>query len=135
MRSKDEVIVVSVGCGAHRRAGNGAKQPDTGDARPPRQRQPWHMKKSTTPFPQPPWKGALTVSADATVRYPASLELPVARVLAMGFTQEQTSAYFDYFLAGEQPIVVVNNGAANETKQSLRDLIALYEQEIADEPF
>lgn len=77
-------------------------------------------------------EGRLTVAADATVRYPASLELPVARVLAMGFTQEQTSAYFDYFLEGEQPIVVVNNGAANETKQSLRDLIALYEQEIAD---
>lgn len=76
--------------------------------------------------------GRLTVSVDATVRYPASLQLPIARVSAMGFTQEQTSAYFDYFLAGEQPIVVVNNGAVSETKQSLRDLIALYEKEIAD---
>ncbi len=77
-------------------------------------------------------EGRLTVSVDATVRYPASLELPVARVSAMGFTQEQTSAYFEYFFAGEQPIVVANNGAASKTKQSLRDLIALYEQEIAD---
>lgn len=76
--------------------------------------------------------GRLTVSADATVRYPASLQLPIARVSAVGFTQEQTSAYFNYFFTGEQPIVVVNNGAASITKQSLRDLIALYEQQIAD---
>lgn len=76
--------------------------------------------------------GRLTISADATVRYPASLQLPVARISAVGFTQEQTSAYFDYFLAGEQPIVVINNGTANVTKQSLRDQIAAYEQQIAD---
>jgi len=76
--------------------------------------------------------GLLTIDVDAGARYPATLQLPVARVAALGFTQEQASAYFDYFFAGEQPIVVENNGAAKVTKQSLRDLIALYEQQIAD---
>lgn len=76
--------------------------------------------------------GLLTVDVDADVRYPETLQLPVARVSAVGFTQEQASAYFDYFFAGEQPIVVENNGAAKVTKQSLRDLIALYEQQIDD---
>lgn len=77
-------------------------------------------------------EGKLNITADARVRYPASLRLPIARVSAVGFTQEQASAYFAYFFAGEQPIVVENNGAAKVTKQSLRDTIALYEQQIAD---
>ncbi|HRX58197.1 MAG TPA: DUF6034 family protein [Eubacteriales bacterium] len=76
--------------------------------------------------------GLLTVDAAAQVLYPASLQMPVARVNAVGFTQEQASAYFDYLFAGEQPIVVENHGAAKITKQSLRDQIALYEQQIAD---
>lgn len=76
--------------------------------------------------------GLLNIHADAAVRYPASLQLPVARVSAVGFTQEQAIAYFDYFFEGEQPIVVQNYGSAKVTKQSLRDLIALYEQQIAD---
>lgn len=77
-------------------------------------------------------EGQLAIDADAQVRYPASLKMPVARVCAVGFTQEQASAYFDYFFAGEDPIVVENYGVAKVTKQSLRDLIALYEQQIAD---
>ncbi len=76
-------------------------------------------------------EGRLNIAADARVRYPASLRLPIARVSAVGFTQEQASAYFAYFFAGEQPIVVENYGAAKETKQSLRDKIALYEGYIA----
>ena len=76
--------------------------------------------------------GLLSVDVAAQVRYPASLQMPVARVNAVGFTQEQASAYFNYLFAGEQPIVVVNHGAAKVTKQSLRDQIALYEQQIAD---
>lgn len=76
-------------------------------------------------------EGKLTINADATVRYPASLQLPVARVSAVGFPQEIAKAYFDYFFAGKQPIVY-NRGAAVITKQSLRDTIALYEQQIAD---
>jgi len=76
--------------------------------------------------------GLLTIDANAQVSYATSLQMPVARVKAVGFTQDQASAYFDYFFAGEQPIVVENYGAAKVTKQSLRDLIALYEQQIAD---
>lgn len=76
--------------------------------------------------------GRLNVDVNAQVRYPASLKMPIARVSAVGFTQEQASAYFKYFFAGEQPILVENYGAAKVTKQSLRDLIALYEQQIED---
>lgn len=77
-------------------------------------------------------EGRLSVSVDAEVRYRASLEMPVARVCAMYFTQEMASTFFNYFFAGEQPTVVVDHGAAKVTKQFLRDLIAQYEQEIAD---
>ena len=77
-------------------------------------------------------EGRLSVSVDADVRYRASLKMPVARVSAMYFTQEMASTFFNYFFAGEQPTVVVDHGAAKVTKQFLRDLIAQYEQEIAD---
>lgn len=77
-------------------------------------------------------EGRLSVSVDADARYPASLKMPIARVSALYFTQEMASTFFNYFFAGEQPIVVVDHGAAKVTKQSLRDLIAQYEQEIAD---
>ena len=86
-----------------------------------------HYTYSTTAV-----EGRLSVSVDADVSYPASLKMPIARVSAMGFTQELASKYFAYFFAGEQPIVVVDHGAAKVTKQFLRDLIAQYEQEIAD---
>lgn len=86
-----------------------------------------HYTYSTTAV-----EGRLSVSVDADVSYPASLKMPIARVSAMGFTQELASKYFEYFFAGEQPTVVVDHGAAKVTKQSLRDLIAQYEQEIAD---
>ena len=76
--------------------------------------------------------GRLSVNVDADVTYPSSLTMPIARVSANYFTQEQATAYFNYFFAGEQPIVVVDHGAAKVTKQFLRDLIAQYEQEIAD---
>lgn len=76
--------------------------------------------------------GLLTILVDASVRFPASLQLPVARVSAVGFAQEQASAYFHYFFEGEQPIVVVDNGAAKVPKQLLRDLITRYEQQIAN---
>lgn len=76
--------------------------------------------------------GRLSINVDADVTYPSSLTMPIARVSANYFTQEQATAYFNYFFAGEQPIVVVDHGAAKVTKQFLRDLIAQYEQEIAD---
>lgn len=75
--------------------------------------------------------GMLTILADAKVTFPVSLQLPLARVRAVGFTQEQASAYFRYFFEEEQPIVY-NRGAVTTTKQVLRDLIALYEQQIAN---
>lgn len=77
-------------------------------------------------------EGRLSVNVDADVRYRASLKMPVARVSALYFTQEMASTFFNYFFAGEQPTVVVDHGAAKVTKQFLRDLIAQYEQEIAD---
>ena len=86
-----------------------------------------HYTYSTTAV-----EGRLSVSVDADVSYPASLKMPIARVSAMGFTQELVSKYFAYFFAGEQPTVVVDHGAAKVTKQFLRDLIAQYEQEIAN---
>ena len=86
-----------------------------------------HYTYSTTAV-----EGRLSVNVDADVSYPASLKMPIARVSAMYFTQEMASTFFNYFFAGEQPTVVVDHGAAKVTKQSLRDLIALYEKEIAD---
>jgi hypothetical protein len=42
--------------------------------------------------------GRLNINVDADVNYPSSLTMPVARVSASYFTQEQATAYFNYFL-------------------------------------
>ncbi len=127
-RTEEEIVVVP--SDAERMvelamAPSAAESADTAPQAPEIEMAEEHYDFSTTAA-----EGRLTVEADAPVRYPASLRLPIARVSAVGFTQELASKAFAYFFTGEQPIVVESYGAAKITKQQLRDTIALYESYI-----
>ncbi len=78
-------------------------------------------------------EGRLVIEADAPVSVPEGGMLPMARVAAEGFTQEQVTGFFNYLFPDEKPTYLANADAASvETKDDLQSQILHLKKLIAE---
>ena len=76
--------------------------------------------------------GKLTINVDAPVSVPESEKIPTARVSETGFTQEEVTAFFNYFFPDGQAVTYNNDEERVLTKDEIGELILTYKQYIAE---
>lgn len=72
--------------------------------------------------------GKLKLQANAKVIVPEANQIPILRVKASDFSQEQVKAYFDYLCKG----LVMNKSKTEITKSEIEERILQFQKEIAD---